>query len=542
MTRASGRELRAAIRDTGITWWGLTRAILAGTAALGSAVGLATVAAWMIARAAQMPSPADLAVAAVAVRFFGIGRGLFRYLERLASHDVALRGVVTLRERTYDALASSSARRVLSLRRGDIVARAGTDIDSVGDAVVRAVIPVGVAVTVSVICVGIAAFQLPVAGVVLAAALVLAGVVPALLTSRAARVAADAGVTAHAEVTAATLSAIEASAEHRVWDTEGASLQAVEDANRATERAADAAARPASLAAAAQTFFAGAGLLASLWIAVSAVNAGTISGPQAAIIALLPLAAFEAVGAVPAAIMQYYRSSTAALRLAAMTDTPAPSVPTLPRTNASLALTDLSVGWPGATPTRPITATVSPGTATAVVGRSGVGKTTLLVTVAGALPPVSGTAAYGADALTPDDAGIAYALTLEDAHIFGTSVLENVRVARGDITEAHAWEALARVGLDDWARALPRGLDTELGTGGATVSGGERRRLLMARTLLTDAPLQLIDEPGEHLDDAGIKAFGAALDTMRAEGRSVVIVTHDDAVMAMADDVVSLDD
>lgn len=537
-----GHELRAAIRDTGITWWGLTRAIIAGTAALGSAVGLATVAAWMIARAAQMPSPADLAVAAVAVRFFGIGRGLFRYLERLASHDVALRGVVTLRERTYDALANSSARTVLSLRRGDIVARAGTDIDSVGDAVVRAVIPVGVAVAVSAICVGVAAFQLPIAGAVLAAALVLAAIVPALLTASAARVAADAGVTAHAEVTVASLSAIEAAAEHRVWDTESESTAAVEDANRATEHAADSAARPASLAAAAQTFFAGAGLIASIWIAVTAANAGTISGPQAAIVALLPLAAFEAVGAIPAAIMQYHRSSSAAIRLAALSDTPDHTVPSRPRTNADLTLTELSVGWPGAAPTRPVTATVSPGTATAIVGRSGVGKTTLLVTVTGAMTPVTGTAVYGAEPLTPDDAGTEYALTLEDAHIFGTSVLENLRVARGDITEDQAWDALARVGLDAWTRALPHGLDTELGTGGATVSGGERRRLLMARTLLTDAPLQLIDEPGEHLDDAGLAAFGAALDAIRAQGRSVVIVTHDDAVMAMADAVVNLDD
>src|SRR6187431_2527836 len=173
--------LRAAVRDTGITKWGYARSVLAGTAALGSAVGLAAVAAWLIGRAAQMPSPADLALAAVAVRFFGIGRGVFRYVERLLSHETALRGVVRLRERTYERLAGASARTVLSLRRGDIVARAGSDLDAVGDAVVRSFIPGGIAVTVSVLAAGIVATQLPVAGLALGVALLLAGLVPALL-------------------------------------------------------------------------------------------------------------------------------------------------------------------------------------------------------------------------------------------------------------------------------------------------------------------------------------------------------------------------
>ncbi|MCR6712971.1 MAG: thiol reductant ABC exporter subunit CydC [Demequina sp.] len=531
-----------AVRNTGMTRWAYARSVLAGTAALGSAVGLAAVAAWLVARAAQLPSPADLALAAVAVRFFGIGRGVFRYLERLLSHDTALRGVVTLRERTYERLAGASARTVLSLRRGDIIARAGSDLDAVGDAVVRSFIPVGVAVTVSALAAAIVTWQLPLAGLALAGALALAGFVPALLTSRQARIAADAGVTAAAEAAAASLSAVEASAEHRVWDEDGAAMEAVRSANRAVEHAADAAARPAALAAASQTFFSGLGLLVCLALGVAAAKNGDISGPAAAIVVLTPLAAFEAVGAIPAAIMQYHRSSAAALRLAQMSDERDTAVASATSAKATLSLTDLSVGWPGATPTPPVTASVEPGAALAIVGRSGVGKTTLLLTATGALPAVAGDATFGGVHLSPADAGIAYALTLEDAHLFGTTVLENLRVARGGVTEADAWDALARVGLADWVRSLPHGLDTELGTGGHTVSGGERRRLLMARALLADVPLQLLDEPGEHLDTAGIAAFEAAVTRMREQGRAVVIVTHDDDVMAIADQVISLDE
>lgn len=550
MTAAATRDargaLRAAIRDTRVSRWSVVRAMLAGSAALGSAVALAAVAAWLIARAAQMPSPADVAVAAVMVRFFGISRGVFRYVERLASHDAAMHGVVRLRESTYERLASASARTVLSLRRGDIVARAGSDLDAVGDVVVRSIIPVGVAAIVSCVAIAVVGSQLPAAGVALALALLLAAAVPALLTSRSARVAALAGVRAHADVTTATLAAIEGAAEYRVWDDVGVARDELSRANRAFEDAADAAARPASLAAASQALFAGLGLVASVWLGVRAASAGDISGPAAAVVALTPLAAFEAVGAIPAAIMQYFRSAAAATRLATMADgdenDDAGAVSALDRGDVpTLALDGLSAGWPGATATKPVTAHVEPGRVLAIVGRSGVGKTTLLLTIAGALRPQAGGSTYGGRALTPADAGPTYALTLEDAHIFGTSVLENIRVARGDVTDAEAWAALERVGLAAWARALPAGIETELGSGGHTVSGGERRRLLMARALVSPAPLHLVDEPGEHLDDDGIAAFGAYLDAMRAESRSVVVVTHDDVVMQMADEVVNLD-
>jgi len=546
-------HLQAAMRASGVTRWGIVKAVAWGTAALGSAIGLAAVAAWMIARAAQLPSPADLALAAVAVRFFGIGRGLFRYLERLASHDAALRGMVNLRERLYDALASSRASTVLSLRRGDIVARAGADLDAVGDALVRSLIPVAVAVTVSAISVLVVGWNLPVAGAALALAILLAAVVPALLTARSARIAGHEGVIAGADVAAAAHAAVEAAAEHRVWDDEGAVRADIARANRAFERAQDRAARPASFAAASQSLFAGVGLIACLALAVAGAASGSITSTSAAVVALVPLAAFEAVGAIPAAIMQYFRSAAAAERLAAIVDEPLDAVaePTSaeldadnPREPASgmLTLAKLSVGWPAATPTRAVTAALTPGEVLAVTGRSGVGKTTLLLTVGGALAPVAGSVEYGNTVITEGGAGTTYALTLEDAHVFGTSVLENLRVARGDATADDAWAALEVVGLATWVRGLPQGLDTLLGSGGHSVSGGERRRLLMARLLLTTAPLQLIDEPGEHLDPAGIDALRAVLAAMRVQGRSVVVVTHDDRVMAMADEVVSLDD
>ena len=549
---SEARALRTAIRDTGVRPWAVIKAILAGTMALGSAVGLAAVAAWLIARAAQLPSPADLALAGTIVRFFGVSRGLFRYLERLASHDAALRGVVTLRERVYDRLASTGAATVLGLRRGDIVARMGADLDAVGDAVVRAIIPLGVAVTVSGVAVAITAALLPLAGAVLAVCLLIAGVVPAVLTARSARIAAVAGTEARVEVIAAALSAMDGATEHRVWGTRADASAALREADLQAEHAQDLAARPSAWAAAALALASGAALIAAVGLGVLAVRAGDLDGPRAAVVALLPLAAFEAVTAVPAAVMQLFRSGAAASRLAQLTadeaagsaeDSAAGSAPYDPgRASSPLALDALSAAWPGMTPTRPVTASVEPGEVLAVIGRSGVGKTTLLTTIAGALAPASGAVALGGAPVTEADTGHAIAMTAEDAHVFGTSVLENLRVARGDVSEEEAWDALAQVGAAGWVRGLPEGIDTVLGPGGRSVSGGERRRLLLARTLLSPAPVLLIDEPAEHLDTEGAQALRAMVSRVRAEGRTVVLVTHDHSLLDIADQVVSLDD
>ncbi|WP_159449406.1 thiol reductant ABC exporter subunit CydC [Demequina sp. NBRC 110051] len=558
MIRPARGALRSLLRESDLSRGRLALSIINGSAALGSAVGLSAIAAWLIARAAGMPSPADLALAAVVVRFFGIGRGLFRYLERLASHETALRGVVSLRARVYARLAAAPADTVLGLKRGDVLARIGGDVDAVGDAVVRAVIPLSVSVVVSGISVGILGFLDPRAGAVLVAAILVAGVGSALLTWRAARIAAAQGVAADARVAETVLSALEGAAEHRVWGTTGAAHDALADANAASERAQESQARPAALAAAVQAVASGGALIACLAIAVTGSQSGMYGATTAAMIALVPLAAFEAVGAVPAATQQLFRSREAARRIVAMapeaalasspasprggSDTAAEGPYANPSGGFSVTLTELVAGWPGAVPTRPVTAQVEAGGVLAIVGRSGIGKTTLLATLAGVLPPVSGEARIGPHPAHRDLLGAVVGMTAEDAHVFGTTVLENLRVARGDVTEVEALDALDAVGLAPWLESLPRGLDTDLGTGGDSVSGGERRRLLLARVLLTPQPVVLIDEPAEHLDVAGREALRAVLARLTSAGRTVVLVTHHLQLTDLADVTVSLDD
>lgn len=550
MTASPRLDVRALLREAEVKPGRIALSIAAGTMALGSAIGLAAVAAWLIAEAAQMPSPAALGVAAVSVRFFGIARGVFRYLERLASHETALSGVVALRTRTYDRVARSGAAGVLSLKRGDIVARMGGDIDAMGDAVVRSIIPLGVAATVSLAAVTITILCLPLAGLALAVCLAAAAVLGGALTWRSAKSAAEAGTAAAARVSTATLEAIEGATENRVWGTAAAAAAELKAADRDAERAAEQAAKPAAWAAAVIQGSQGVALVVSLWLAVTAAQHAGLPPTTAAIVALLPLSAFEAVNAVPAAVVQAFRSAAAARRVLAINAGDDGESPTLGGAEtalsetapATLTLTDLSAAWPGMVPTRPFTATLSPGSALGIVGRSGIGKTTLLLTIAGVLRPASGSATLGGAEVSAADLGGGIAVTLEDAHVFGTTVLENLRVARGDVTPAEAAEAIAAVGLTPWLASQPDGLDTILGAGALTISGGERRRLLLARALLCPAHLHLIDEPAEHLDADGVDALRSLVNAMKAAGRSVIIVTHDLGILDVVDKVVSLDD
>lgn len=549
-----------------------------GSLALGSALALAAVSAWLIARASQMPPVLSLSVATVGVRTFGIGRGLFRYLERLASHEVALRGVASLRTNLYRVLAGGRLDAVAGLRRGDLLARTGQDADAVGDVVVRSLVPAGVAVVLSLGAVVTVGVFLPSAALVLAACLLVAGVVSPWLTARATRASEVATVDARARVTDASLTLLEESAFLRVsgeLPSERARLRAA-DAEMSAAR--DRTAVPLAVAAAIADVAVGVALLGALVLGIPAVGAGMLAPVELAVVALVPLAAFEATSLLPAAAVQLHRSRAAAARIAAVLDasdpdgsvtahvltttassdsaepdearpgtTPAAATvgaapvgtasaagePSPAAAGPRLAASGASCAWPGDAPVvEGLDLDVTPGRIVALVGPSGVGKTTTLLTLGGLLEPAAGTV------VSPAGASV---VTTEDAHVFATSVLENLRVARGTVTEAEASDMLRLLGLGPWLDALPAGLDTLLGPGGATVSGGERRRLLLARAVLADAPLLLVDEPAEHVEPGAADALITdVLPRLAAAGRGVVVATHRLTPLDAVDEVVVL--
>ncbi|EHM94321.1 ABC transporter, CydDC cysteine exporter family, permease/ATP-binding protein CydC [Actinomyces sp. oral taxon 849 str. F0330] len=554
----SPRERRALRRAVGLLNVDSSRfmlAVLAGTAGMASAVALSGVAAWLIARASQMPDVVALGVAPVAVRLFGVSRSVLRYCERLVSHDTALRGMGALRTRLYEALAAARTDTVAGLRRGDVLARVGSDIDAVGDLVVRAYLPATVAAVLgAATSVGVGLVYWP-AGLILATCLLLSGLGAPLATIRSARMAEQARQRQATELSAEVLAVLEGAPELMVCGRLADSMHQVASREENLVHLRDRAAVPAAIAAALDVAAMGMAVVGNLVIGVGAVAAGRLAPVWLAVIVLVPLAAFEAISALGPASVQLVRSAGAACRIVELIETAetsasagaavCPDARKLPTPSAHgprLRARNLSVGWPGG----PVVAEgidldLRVGSRVAIVGPSGIGKSTLLATLAGLLEPRGGTLTL--DGVPPwqvarSQAAARVCLTAEDAHVFHTNVLENLRVARGDVTPAEARQLLDQAGLGDWLEALPDGVETVVGTDAATLSGGERRRLLLARALAAPAPLMLLDEPGEHLDATTADRLVADLLTVGArQGRGTLLVTHRLSSLAHADEV-----
>ena len=559
--RPAAGTLRRALRLLGVRPSQVVASVSLGTLALGSAVALASVSAWLIARASQMPPVSVLSVAAVAVRTFGISRGVLRYVERLVSHDLALRGMTTLRTTLYGRLADGRAEAVLRVRRGDLLARVGADVDAVGDLVVRGLVPAGVAALLGLgTSVAMGLFWPP-AGLALAAGLLVAGGLAPWLTSLGVRTCERRATDARARMTAAALGILDDAGPLTVAGKASQELQVLTEQDGRIAGAVDAGARPTALAAGLGVLAQGTAVVVALITGIPAVRSGLLTPVELAVVVLTPLAAFEATSVLPMAAVQVQRSRAAAARILALLDDSgrldagpvvlppigddSPAVAPHTPVARPLVARGLSCGWTGAEPVlRGVDLELRVGRSVAVVGPSGVGKTTLLLTLAGLLPPRAGRLTLGDTEigdLPREDVVRSVVATTEDAHVFGTTVLENLRVARGDVTTPEAADALARVGLARWLEALPDGLDTLLGPDARTVSGGERRRLLLARALLADAPLLLLDEPAEHLDPLAGDALVADL-LAEHPGRGVLVVTHRVSPLAAADEVLWLVD
>jgi len=556
-----------------VEWWRVARAVLLGALTMVCAIGLTAVSAWLIARASQMPPILTLSVAVVGVRAFGVGRGVARYAERLASHDAALRGMANLRANLYDRLASTqlhvtAGAPLFQLRRGELLHRVGADVDEVGNLIVRAVVPAAVAAVVGLGSVALLAMMLPAAGLALLLGLLAAGVLAPWLAYRGTASAEANLAVAQAQVSAQTLQILEDGQQLRVAGRLASAQFTLSNADTALARAEAASANRLGMAHAVGVLAQSLTVIVALVLGARALAPGgwlALLPPYAAdfgsglsgrvllaVIVITPMAVFEATAGLPGAAVQFRRSQVAAGRLSQLIGSPdfyhsefsghrdsaSASLRSLRRmTNeeAQITLNNVEIGWAGSPEPLlgPFEFTVPAGQTLAIVGPSGIGKSTLLMTIAGLIPPWAGQVKRSGNALYIG----------EDDHVFATTVLENLRVAKGDATEAEATQALTSVGLVAWLAALPDGLNTELGTDATNISGGERRRLLAARALLSPAQILLLDEPAEHLDAATADAEVAALiDHVKQTGRILIIATHRSAEAERCDETLTISD
>ncbi|GAA3897074.1 thiol reductant ABC exporter subunit CydD [Streptomyces lacrimifluminis] len=525
-------------------------ALLLGSLALGSAVGLMATSGWLISRASQQPPVLYLMVAVTATRAFGIGRAVFRYAERLVSHDVVLRMLADTRVAVYRRLERLAPAGLRTTRRGDLLSRLVADVDALQDYWLRWLLPAGAALVVSAASVGFTAWLLPEAGAVLAAGLLAAGVGVPLVTSAVARRAERRLAPARGALATHVADLLTGTAESTVAGALNGRTERVRRADSALTRIASRAATATALGDGLTALLSGLTVAATALVGVQGVADGRLGGVVMAVVVLTPLAAFEAVLGLPLAVRYRQRVRRSAERVYEVLDAPDPvrepeeplPAPLSPFPVVVKELAARHAGQDRDALAR-LDLTLDEGRRIAVVGPSGSGKTTLAQVLLRFLDADAGSYTLGgvdAYALDGDDVRRLVGLCAQDAHLFDSSVCENLLLAKKDATEDDLRGALARARLLDWAESLPEGLDTLVGEHGARLSGGQRQRLALARALLADFPVLVLDEPAEHLDLPTADALTADL-LAATEGRTTLLITHRLAGLDAVDEVIVLD-
>ncbi|MFC8082141.1 thiol reductant ABC exporter subunit CydD [Streptomyces sp. NPDC057340] len=525
-------------------------ALLLSSLALGSAVGLMATSGYLISRASEQPPVLYLMVAVTATRAFGIGRAVFRYAERLVSHDAVLRMLADTRVAVYRRLERLAPAGLRRSRRGDLLSRLVSDVDALQDYWLRWLLPAGSAAVVSLAAVGFTAWLLPEAGVVLAAGLLAAGVGVPLVTAAVARRAERRLAPARGVLATRVTELLTGTAELTVAGALPGRAAEARRADGTLTRIASRAATATALGDGLTALVSGLTVAGAALVGAQAVADGRLSGVAVAVVVLTPLAAFEAVLGLPLAVQYRQRVRRSAERVYEVLDAPEPvREPEAPRQAPAspfpVVLKGLSARHAGQDrdALAGLDLTLAEGRRIAVVGPSGSGKTTLAQVLLRFLDPDAGSytlAGVDAYALAGDDVRRLVGLCAQDAHLFDSSVRENLLLARKDATEGELRDALARARLLEWADSLPEGLDTLVGEHGARLSGGQRQRLALARALLADFPVLVLDEPAEHLDLPTADALTADL-LAATEGRTSLLITHRLAGLRAVDEVIVLD-
>ncbi|MET8269966.1 thiol reductant ABC exporter subunit CydD [Streptomyces sp. NPDC005096] len=550
-TAARSGQVLARVREAAGAQRGqLALALLLSSLALASAVGLMAVSGWLISRASEQPPVLYLMVAVTATRAFGLGRAVFRYAERLVSHDAVLKMLAELRVAVYRGLERITPAGLGRTRRGDLLSRLVADVDALQDYWLRWLLPAGTAVVVGAAAAGFTGWLLPQAGVVLALGLLLAGVGVPLVSGACARRAERQLAPARADLATRITDLLGGTAELTVAGALPARKERTREADTVLTRIASRAATATALGGGLSALICGLTVVAAALVAVPAVHDGRLEGVELAVVVLTPLAAFEAVTGLPLAVQYRQRVKRSAERVYEVLDAPVPvhepATPAeAPATPFPLEVRGVAARHAGASRNAldSVDLTLTAGRRIAVVGPSGSGKTTLAQVLLRFLDARAGTYRIGgveASALDGDTVRRFVGLCAQDAHVFDSSIRENLRLARTVATDDELRAALARARLLDWAEALPEGLDTLVGEHGARLSGGQRQRLALARALLADFPVLVLDEPAEHLDLATADALTADL-LVATRGRTTVLITHRLAGLEAVDEVLVMD-
>jgi thiol reductant ABC exporter CydC subunit len=520
-----------------------------GALAVGFGVALMATAGYLISRAAEQPPILSLTTTIVVVRFLALARPLARYLERLSSHDLAFRALGRIRSSVYARIEPLAPAELDAFRRGDLVSRLVGDVDALQGLYLRGLAPPLVALVVACASVVAVALASPAAAVALAVGLVLAGTVVPLVASRLARDVGERQAATRGALTSELVELLRGAPELVAFGREEDALARVRELDGRLTRLARRDAFVAGLADALSILVAGLTTVAVLAVAVSDHHAGTLDRVLIAALALLALSSFDSVAPLPAAARELFGTLASGKRVLELVerepDVRDPSTPrALPQGAVDVALEGVTAryGPDGPHVLANFDLALRPGRRVALVGPSGAGKTTVTSLLLRFLDPVEGRVTIGGRDLRDlrqEDVRRTFALAGQDAHVFDSTIRENLRLADQTASDDDLLDALGRARLREWVEALPDGLDTLVGEDGARLSGGQRQRLVVARALLADAPVLVLDEPTAQLDPDTAEALVSDV-LGAADGRSVLLITHRPEGLDLVDEVVSL--
>lgn len=517
--------------------WRVALSILLGALTIGASVGLMTLAAWVIATAALRPSVAELGVAIVGVRFFGITRGLFRYLERLISHDVTFRLLAQLRMQFYQKLEPLAPARLMHHRSGDLLARIVGDINTLENVFLRVIAPSLTALVVAVFMFVFMALHDLRLAFSLIAFLTLAGIGVPLLTQHLGRDVGQCMIQTRAGLTTTIVDGVQGLADLVAYGAHEHHTAHIDALNREYQDQQTRMARIDGLQTALMTLVTSLALIATLVITISLVENGTYSGVILAVLALGTLAAFEAVQPLPAAFQHWDANLAAAHRLFEITAVDHAIEHRLPAERlaaAGLAITNLRFQY---SPDDPpaldgVSLVLPPGTTIAVVGASGAGKSTLVNLLLrfwddydGAITLETGDRQLDHRTLSADSVRALFSVVSQHTHLFNGTISDNLRLADLQASDDDLIRACTSAQIHAFIESLPEGYATQVGEQGLLLSGGERQRLSIARALLKDAPFLLLDEPTSNLDAVTACAILATIFEAFPD-RATLLITH----------------
>ncbi len=525
----------------------LSVALAALTVLLG--VGLIATSGYLISRAAEQPPILSLTVTIVFVRFFGLSRPLARYLDRLVSHDLALRSLGHVRSRFYERIEPLAPAQLEGFRRGDLVSRMVADVDALQGLYLRGIGPPAAAVVIAVVSVAAAALILPAAGLILAVGLAVGGVLVPLASEALSRSTGERQASARGALTADLVELLRGAPELVVYGRADDRLDAVRAADSELARHARRDSLVSGLGAGLLVLAAGITTVAVLAVAVAAHADGRLDRVLVATVALLTLASFEGVGTLPAAAQELGATLAAGRRVlelldrrALVIDPPHPVLSIEPLPTVALESVTVRYASSGTAVLRELDLVIEPGRRIALVGESGAGKTTVTSLLFRFLDPETGRVTIdGRDIreMRQEDVRRTFALAGQEAHVFNSTIRENLLLAKPDATEDELIAVLSRVRLADWLDGLPLRLDTLVGEEGSRLSGGQRQRLVLARALLVEAPVLVLDEPTAHLDpETATQLMRDVLAT--ADDRSILLITHRSEGLDLVDEVYEL--